>query len=401
MRKYLKIGALLLALPTMGHAGGAIPSQTCSGLATTPLVVIAGSAFTISGLVTGEVVSWTQTSGTAQVGVARASATYTFSGTAENGALTITGDGSLSPRVDLTGSTTFTCAAPATAASTDGNITGQISGNSQTNAISDGNSQNAQTRFDNATGTSVNRNSLFISTQGAGLNDADWNAWASVEYRKYSDAHVGDSFDFVGGLDRFIDTNTMVGLLVGYGRTDLSDGTTTAKQTSIAVGPYFARRSEGMLIDGFLTFARPQYETTAGNFTSTRWSIGLSANGDALANAPYISPYFDLKAFQESQPAYGAIAANKITSYTVSLGAKISALQEMGNSGLTPHMRVGVDGKSTQSTLAATDRFAYGRLGVGLSGQVGMGYLTVDIDYGKTRSDVFDRGIEMKWEVSF
>ena len=51
--------------------------------------------------------------------------------------------------------------------------------------------------------------------------------------------------------------------------------------------------------------------------------------------------------------------------------------------------------------MAATDRFAYGRLGVGLSGPVGMGFLTVDIDYGKTRSDVFDRGIEMKWEVSF
>jgi hypothetical protein len=109
----------------------------------------------------------------------------------------------------------------------------------------------------------------------------------------------------------------------------------------------------------------------------------------------------DLRAFHEDQPAYGAIAANKITSYTLSLGAQISALQEMGDSGLTPHVRVGVDAKSTESTLAAKDSFVYGRVGFGLSGQMGAGSLSFDVDYGKTRSDVFDGGVEIRWEFSF
>ena len=399
MRKILKLSAFALLLPTASFAGGG-GTISCAGLGA-GIAFNAGDSLTVTPLVAGERVSWTQTSGTALVNVARASATFTSTGDNANGAATITADGAISYSIVNTGSTTISCGTVPTGTGADGNITGQIGGSSQTNSISTGTSENAQSQLGTGNGTQVNQNSLFISTQGAGLSEPDWNAWASVEYRKYNDALSGDSLDFVAGVDRLINNETLVGFLIGYSRMDLTDGTSTSDQKSLAVGPYFARRSNGMIIDGFLTFARPQYETTAGNFTSTRWSIGLSANGDALANAPYISPYFDLKAFQESQPAYGAIAANKITSYTVSLGAKISALQEMGNSGLTPHMRVGVDGKSTQSTLAATDRFAYGRLGVGLSGQVGMGYLTVDIDYGKTRSDVFDRGIEMKWEVSF
>lgn len=399
MRKILKLSALALLLPTASFAGGG-GTISCAGLAA-GIVFNAGDFLTINPLVAGERVSWSQTSGTAEVNFNRASATYTPAGDAANGSATITADGAISFIIVNTGSTTISCGTAPTGTGADGNITGQIGGSSQTNSISTGTSDNAQSQLGTGNGTQVNQNSLFISTQGAGLKETDWNAWASVEYRKYNDALSGDSLDFVAGVDRFINNETMVGFLLGYSRMDLTDGTNTSDQKSLAVGPYFARRSNGMIIDGFLTFARPQYETTAGNFTSTRWSIGLSANGDALANAPYISPYFDLRAFQESQPAYGAIAANKITSYTVSLGAKISALQEMGNSGLTPHMRVGVDGKSTQSTLAATDRFAYGRLGVGLSGPVGMGFLTLDIDYGKTRSNVFDRGIEMKWEVSF
>ncbi|WP_370228048.1 autotransporter domain-containing protein [Cognatishimia sp.] len=315
-------------------------------------------------------------------------------------ALAPTATGSVYVEINANGSITYTCSTGSAGTSADGTTTGELGGASQTNAVSGGASDNADTRFGNG-GNQVGRNSLFVSTQGAGLNGADWNAWASIDYQKYSNALTGSSLDFVGGVDKLLDDDTLVGVLLGVGRMDLSDGTNSSEQTSIAVGPYFAHRLDTMIIDGFVTFARPKYETTAGNFTSTRWSLGLSAAGEALPSAPFVAPYFDLVAFRENQPAYGAVAANSITSYTVSMGAEITALQPLGDSGLTPHMRVGLDAKSTQSTLAATDSFVYGRLGLGVSGQVGAGHMVVDIDYGKTRSDVFNTGLQMRWEFSF
>lgn len=409
MWKLVKTFCVALSLPTSVFAGSAVTNTSCSGLSG-GTVFLAGETLTISSIAVGEVVTWTQTTPAAEILVVRSTtATTTMSGTLQNGSATVTAAGDFVVDIRMSGSMTISCSTPSTGTSADGDgddnqvdgdATGQISGSSQTGAISTGTTNNSQSRF-GASNTQVTQNNLFISTKGDGLTEPDWNAWASVEYRKYSSALDGESFDAVIGVDRLISQDMLVGVLLGYGRMDLTDGTNTSDQTSLAIGPYFTRQMDRMLIDGFLTYARPEYETTAGNFTSTRLSLGLSASGGALPNAPYIAPYFDLKAFQEDQPAYGAVAANKITSYTASMGAQITALQDLGNSGLTPHLRVGLDAKSTRSTLAATDRFVYGRLGLGLSGQMGAGFFTVDVDTGKTRSDVFDRGIEARWEFSF
>ena len=416
MRSLLKLCAIALAFPTASLAGSSLSSyETCTLLSASPRVVPVGEGFDLINLAVGDVVSWTPSSSGVNILLSNVAVTFTASTSGATKSLTITGPGSVSIAVSglsakdsiSTSSATFTCTPaalrkPATPANdVDGDATGQISGANQTNATANGTSDNADNRFNNGNGIQVGKNDLYVSTQVVGVQNPEWNAWASVEYREFSSALTGDSLDFVGGVDKLIDDDTLVGVLLGYGKMDLSDGTNTSEQTSIAVGPYFAQRLDGMILDGFLTYARPDYVTTSGNFTSTRLSLGLSASGDALESAPFIEPYLDLRAFKEEQPAYGAFSANTINSYTVSLGAKFTAMQSLGTTGLTPHMSLGVDSNSTTSTLSGTDSFTYGRIGLGLSGQLGAGFLSIDVDYGKTRSDVFDRGIEMRWEMTF
>jgi hypothetical protein len=114
-----------------------------------------------------------------------------------------------------------------------------------------------------------------------------------------------------------------------------------------------------------------------------------------------ITPAFELRGFSEDQPAYGAVAANKITSSNARASVRFDFPEMFGGAETVPYFSLGADHGRSSSTATGKSDFTSGRFGLGLSDTSGPGTLTLDMDYGKVRSDVHDFGIRMRYLISF
>lgn len=277
----------------------------------------------------------------------------------------------------------------------------------QTSAVQTATSRNTQARLNgNGPRNSASRNSVFLSTSNlpgadSQLGQAEFNGWVSVEGRQLSGATTGNTFDVVFGVDRLISNRLIVGALIAYGRQDLTSGTTNTQVNSPSVGAYFASRLQGdWLADGYVSVARPAYDVGGATFTANRVSgaFGLTGNYDAYGMG--MSPFAKVNGYRESQPAYGAVAANDITRFNASVGTRVSPLAEL-DGGILPYISVAVDFGVTDSTAGGRDSYWAPRLGAGFSTELGAGFLSVDMDAGRIRSDVTDIGLRATYEFTF
>lgn len=302
-----------------------------------------------------------------------------------------------------------TCALPG-GTGTVSSDAGSLGGNSQTGATNTGVGQNSQNRFGggNGNGNEVSQNRIFISTQGIGgqgLESPDWNAWVSLEGRGYAGNVAGYALDLVGGIDRLVTPDLLVGGLVGVGRISLRNATSRATATAPMVGPYIGYRTpSGLIIDGFATFARPFYEADGGRFAATRYSLGLTVTGSTQKPWAELRPFGSLKAFSENQPTYVngsavTVAANSITSVVATGGVRMNFTPRAN--GFAPYVGLAADFSQTRSTASGTGTFFYPRLSAGFRQPMGGGQLNVDADFGKSQSRTFDKGLKVSWEFKF
>jgi hypothetical protein len=298
----------------------------------------------------------------------------------------------------------ISCAKPT---GSDGATTGStISAGSQIAAAGNGVFNNAQNRLNGGGSNFATRNTVFLSTKnmpGAAsqLGNPDWNAWISAEGRNYNGGFDGSSADVVLGLDKLISSNVIVGGMLAYGRTDIQDATQRTQVTSLASGAYLASRLRGdLFLDGFITYARPDYTVGANSFTATRTAVSLSLSGSYSGGSYLVTPFGKLSGYREAQPAYAAVAANDITSFNASLGAKVEPLAPMAN-GMLPYISLAADYGSKTSTVNGTQSFTSPRVGLGFGMATGGGYLSVDLDAGRVQSDVRDVGLRATYEFSF
>lgn len=294
---------------------------------------------------------------------------------------------------------TCTTVKPASAAGSAIVMGAEISGVTQSEATATGVGLNSQSRFGQSQ-SSVQRNRFFLGTAGR-ANAPDWNIWTSAEFRMLEGGLDGQAADLVMGVDRKLGENVLIGALLAYGVLDISNGTDTAQAQSLAFGPYLAVDTNGLTIDSFLTFARPEYETTLGNFTATRRTTGLSLTGDVERGGWGLSPSLSYLAFVEEQPAVGTAAANRIVSKTLSASIKLEAKAGFLGGDLAPYFSIGLDHGRWESTSAGISRFTAPRYGLGLGGTLGIGDLTIDIDAGRLRADTRDIGIRARYEIAF
>lgn len=284
-----------------------------------------------------------------------------------------------------------------------------ISANSQVAATRNALGDNIRGRFGRRSSNTVSKNHIFVSTQNLAeseLGTPEVNAWVSAEGRHYSGAFDGYSADIIMGADRLFADNLLAGILLGYGRTDIEDSTNHAVVDSPVIGAYFANELQsGLVLDGFLSYARPDYDTADATFKSDRISAALSLSGEYVTAKGNIRPFAWVSGYNESQPGYtgasGAVAANDVEAYKSSLGARFEAENAVGLGGMTPFFSLAVDYSYVHSTSNGSDEFAAPRLGAGLSGSVGAGYLSLDLDGGKVTSDTYDVGLRATYEVTF
>lgn len=277
----------------------------------------------------------------------------------------------------------------------------------QTGAIQTAVAQNTQGRL-RGTGP-ANRasvNGVFLSTSnlpGAQnrFGQPEVNGWLAVDARRLDGATTGSSVDITVGVDRLLSTRLLVGALVAYGRQDTTTGATRAQVNSPAIGGYFAAHLQGdWLADGYLALARPAYDVNGATFTASRVSAALGISGNYQHGGLDISPFAKMNASSEAQPANGAVAANTVTNLKASVGGRIEPLAAL-QSGVLPYISVAVDYGMNDSTAGGRDTFFAPRLGLGFSMALGGGFLNVDMDGGRIRSNVTDLGVRATYEMSF
>jgi hypothetical protein len=300
------------------------------------------------------------------------------------------------------------------AVATTGSVTGSgslLSGNSQTNATQTGVSRNTQGRLGGNSGNTVTKDSIFVSTQNlpgnrAGMLPPDANLWVSIERRGYTGGVIGYSGDLVGGIDWLVNDRMVLGVLAAYGLMDITAGTTNAVIRSPSIGGYFGTRlGDELFADGFLSFARPGYVTQGTTFSSGRISAAFSVTGNQQRGNLLLSSYLKAKSFGEWQPAFvgtsGAVPANAIRSFNISLGAKVAPVAPVGTNEFLPYFSLAIDYGFSDTTAAGTDVFFLPRAGFGFAMKMGRGDLLVDIDTGWVRSDTRDLGVRVTYEMVF
>lgn len=302
-----------------------------------------------------------------------------------------------------------TPAAPEAASDTIVSQAATVSAASQSRAIANGLTANSRSRLGAGGSNTVSRSGMFFSTQNAtrsALETAEYNLWVSGELRNFNGGLDGFSADLTLGVDRLITENTLAGLLLAYGRTDLDDGLGEATVDSPAIGAYFASRFAGdLILDAYLAYARPETETAGTTFKSDRVSAGMMLSGQYALSTGTMRPFARLNASVEDQPAYtgtnGPVAATDLRSYTASVGTRFESAVALGSTGLLPYISGAIDYGYTDNGLSASDDFFYPRIGFGVAGPIGAGYFALDVDAGKARSDTYDVGLRLTYEAKF
>ncbi len=288
-----------------------------------------------------------------------------------------------------------------------------IGANSQTLATNTGVGINAKGRL--GLGSNIlSQNMIYVSTSNMPANlradrflPTDWSAWGSIDARSYSGGITGTSADFVGGVDKLVSADLLVGMLAAYGRTIISDTGTPEVASSPMLGLYFGKNIDNrLIIHGFLSYARPQNEISGASFTSSRLSAGLTVTGQIERSGMLFEPFLYARGFQEQQPSYttgigAVIGANQAVSFAASVGVKVNFVGPESDQKIVPYASAAADYRRSSATLGPDDVVIAPRIALGLQGDLGAGKISVDLDFGKTRSDTYDRGLKIGYEIKF
>lgn len=259
-------------------------------------------------------------------------------------------------------------------------------------------------------GNVVTQNSVFVSSNNLSygtsqLETPEFNAWFSLDGRRYDGDTDGSEVNFTFGGDRQIGADTIIGGYLSYGRQELTTGGTTTEALSPAVGAYLSvGLAQGLFVDANVGYANPNYTIGTAEFAADRWFGAVSLSGRIDGTKARYAPFISLQSVKENQPAYaggsGAVAANTVTSHVGSVGVRIDA-QETWGSGIKPYVSVAVDFGKTTDSAGGEDDYVSPRLGLGLSALTGRGLLRFDVDAGKVSSATRDIGANVSYELKF
>ncbi len=266
-----------------------------------------------------------------------------------------------------------------------------ISGTSQLAAMSKGVSNNAAARLGNGAQNSFLPTNMFVASGNATGQNSKFSVWASGEYRKLDSATAsGRSSEFVLGADAQVSSNAILGFTVGVENMDFG-GT---RVRSVAYGPYFATRfANGMMLDALITKAKPEYSGTA-TATGERTSVAFNLAGGTidLPDASVI-PYVNLSGFNEDIDTGTTIKQRRAI-----VGARVDYKTDAS---FTPFTRIAIDHKSTSDSVLGDDNSTSPLIGLGVSGQMGNGFLSTEIGYSKYNSTTRELTAQFRFDLNF
>nr|WP_309501855.1 autotransporter outer membrane beta-barrel domain-containing protein [uncultured Roseovarius sp.] len=282
----------------------------------------------------------------------------------------------------------------------------KISVAGQQRAINGALGSNINSRFSRGGESVVTRNSVFFSTQGhTGNQQMDANAWFSVDTRAYFDGYEGYSADLTFGADFLVNTNTLLGVMLGFNASNLEDkaGNETDAE-ALLVGVYGAHRFSGtdIVLDGYLSYSAVDYDTGPTTIETDRILAGLRVSGSYDVEDGTVSPRASLSGTWEDFPI-GAVAPVGGTNQQtlVSVGVEMAWNKPLPGTALLPYVSVDLEYGWVEEVGGQSSDFAAPRIGFGVSGEAGGGQLALSFDAGRTTSSVIDAGIGLSYEFTF
>jgi hypothetical protein len=277
----------------------------------------------------------------------------------------------------------------------------------QQRAVTGALSKNLRSRFGGGGGNFVGKNALYLSSQNMPGNrdvSMDYNAWVSLTGRNYWDHYDGYSADLLFGADRFLTSDTLVGLMFGAGVTDLEDtGGSKASTDAFLVGAYAAHEYDsGLLTDGYLAYSAVSYDTNGTAFDTDRILVGLAISGEIAQPGGVLQPRGRIDAAWEDFPnGVAGVTGGTFQRVVASAGARYEWNSALPGTKLMPFASIDIEFGFSEDTDGVSDNFVSPRAGFGVSGAVGSGNLSAGLDLGRTTSDVYDVGMDLSYEFRF
>jgi hypothetical protein len=223
--------------------------------------------------------------------------------------------------------------------------------------------------------------------------DREWSAWADIRGTgwKVNDTTgtgnnlTGNQINLTAGLGRKLNTDTLVGVIVGYEyfKYDVAALAGSLKGNGETIGGYFSRRLTGTLrFDAALGWTYVNYNATAGaatgSFHASRWLASTGLTGTYKVNVYTLEPSAKVYALWESENAWTdslgtAQASRNFSAGRTALGAIAGRPFEASN-GWTVTPSAGLYGDwRFQTDNALPTGTPVANIGTGWSGRVTAG----------------------------
>lgn len=244
-------------------------------------------------------------------------------------------------------------------------------------------------------GVAASQNGVFFATQG---DAEDAQVWVSLEGRKFSGDIDGDGAELSFGADFEAGPGAYIGFVVSAGEYDLTTATDTINVKSVSYGPYFSTEiDDTWSVDGFITFADPEYDVSGTAYTAQRRSGQLRVTADYTWQNMDVASHLSFGGFREDHPAAGSNAAFDVSSTSGSLGTTV--MFDAGG-GLRPYVSLAAEFNRLDDGTTESEHFSP-RVGLGLSYDSAKGTTTLDIDGGETLEGTRDYGLRVGHSFQF
>lgn len=225
--------------------------------------------------------------------------------------------------------------------------------------------------------------------------EREWSAWADIRDTgwKVNDTTgngndiKGNQINLTAGLGRKLNTDTLVGLVVGYEyfKYDVAALAGSLKGDGETIGGYFARRFGNLRFDAALGWTNLNYSATAGtatgSFIGSRWLASMGLTENYKVNVYVIEPSAKVFMLWESQQAWTDSLGNMQDSRNFSagrtaLGAKVARPFEASNGWtLSPYAGLYGDWRLQTDNALPTGATPVANIGTGWSGRVTAGLM--------------------------
>jgi outer membrane autotransporter protein len=234
---------------------------------------------------------------------------------------------------------------------------------------------------------------VYKAPPRAPLLEREWSAWADIrgtgwkanDTTGFGNDLSGSQVNLTAGLGRKLNTDTLVGVVVGYEhfKYDVAALAGSLKGDGETIGGYFARRFGGNLrFDAALAWTNLNYSATAGtatgSFMGSRWLASVGLTGKYKYDVYVIEPSAKVYALWESERAWtdslGTLQNSRdFSAGRTALGAKIARpFDTSGGWTVSPYVGLYSDWRF-QSDNALPTGTPVANIGTGWSGRVTTG----------------------------